>query len=96
MDQDLPVILIIDDSAVAREVILDALRQANLAATLLTASSGREALMLMAGQNVDVVLCDLEMPGIDGLGFLDRLSANALWREIPVIILTGHEASDAS
>ena len=94
MDQDLPVILVVDDSAVAREVILDALRQTNLAATLLTAPSGREALVLMAGQNVDLVLCDLEMPGIDGLGFLDRLSANDLWREIPVIILTGHEARE--
>jgi diguanylate cyclase (GGDEF)-like protein len=86
-----PVILVIDDSAVAREIILDALRQARLAATLLTAPNGREALELMKRENVDLVLCDLEMPGIDGLGFLDRVNASDAWREIPVIILTGHE-----
>jgi len=94
MDQNLPVILIIDDSAVAREVILDALRQARLPATLLTAPNGHEALDLLKRQAVDLVLCDLEMPGIDGLGFLDRLNTNDLWKEIPVIILTGHETRE--
>jgi diguanylate cyclase (GGDEF)-like protein len=94
MEQVQPVILVIDDSAVAREIILDALRQANLAATLLTAANGREALALMGRHSVDLVLCDLEMPGIDGLGFLDRVSASAAWREIPVIILTGRETRD--
>ena len=90
MDQPEPVILVIDDSAVAREIILDALRQAGLAATLRTAANGREALDLMKTEDVDLVLCDLEMPGIDGLGFLDRVNASDAWREIPVIILTGH------
>jgi two-component system, cell cycle response regulator len=94
MAQPEPVILVIDDSAVAREIILDALRQADLAATLLTASNGREALELMKKEDVDLVLCDLEMPGIDGLGFLDRVNASDAWREIPVIILTGRETCD--
>ncbi len=94
MEQLQPVILVIDDSAVAREVILDALRQAQLDVTLLAAANGEEALALLERQRVDLVLCDLEMPGIDGLGLLDRLSASELWREIPVIILTGHETSE--
>ena len=94
MEPHLPVILVIDDSAVAREVILDSLRQADLAATFLTAPSGREALELMNRHPVDLVLCDLEMPGIDGLGFLERVKASDLWQEIPVIILTGHETRE--
>ena len=94
MEQAQPVILVIDDSAVAREVILDTLRQARLQVTLLAAASGQEALEVLARQNVDLMLCDLEMPGIDGLALLDRLGASELWREIPVIILTGHETSE--
>jgi len=94
MVQVLPSILIIDDSAVAREIILDALRQSNLAATFLTAPNGSEALALLERQHVDLVLCDLEMPDIDGLGFLERVNDNDLWREIPVIILTGHETRE--
>mgnify|MGYP001497789555 CR=1 FL=1 len=87
-------ILVIDDSAVARELILDALRQANLQANFHVSGNGGEALELLQRQRIDVILCDLEMPGIDGLGFLDRVSANRELREIPVIILTGHETQE--
>jgi diguanylate cyclase (GGDEF)-like protein len=87
-------ILVIDDSAVARELILDALRQANLQANFHVAGNGGEALELLQKQRVDVILCDLEMPGIDGLGFLDRVSASRELREIPVIILTGNETQE--
>jgi diguanylate cyclase (GGDEF)-like protein len=87
-------ILVIDDSAVARELILDALRRADLQATLLVARNGGEALTLLQRQPADVILCDLEMPGIDGLGFLDRVKADETLREIPVIILTGHETRE--
>ncbi|TLM65691.1 MAG: diguanylate cyclase [Deltaproteobacteria bacterium] len=90
----LPTILVIDDSAVARELILDALRQADLEATLLSAPGGREALQLLDREPIDLVLCDLEMPGIDGLALLDRIGASERWREIPVIILTGHETCE--
>ncbi|NJC88233.1 MAG: diguanylate cyclase [Desulfuromonas sp.] len=87
-------ILIIDDSAVARELILDAFRQSRLEAILHVARNGGEALELLEHYEVDVILCDLEMPGIDGLGFLDRAAASDKLREIPVIILTGHETQE--
>jgi diguanylate cyclase (GGDEF)-like protein len=87
-----PTILVIDDSAVARELILDALRRANLQADLAVAGNGSEALTFLEERLADVILCDLEMPGIDGLGFLDRVKASDTLRDIPVIILTGHEA----
>lgn len=89
-----PTILVIDDSAVAREMILDALRRANLEAELQAAGSGAEALAFLEERLADVILCDLEMPGIDGLGFLDRVKASDIWRDIPVIILTGHETCE--
>jgi len=87
-------ILVIDDSAVARELILDALRQSSMDAILHIARNGGEALELLDHHQVDVVLCDLEMPGIDGLAFLDRVKTSETLREIPVIILTGHETQE--
>ena len=87
-------ILVIDDSAVARELILDAFRQSQLDAILHVARNGAEALELLEHHTVDVILCDLEMPGIDGLGFLDRVGASETLRDIPVIILTGHETQE--
>ncbi|MCM2266063.1 MAG: diguanylate cyclase [Desulfuromonadales bacterium] len=86
-----PAILVIDDSAVAREMILDALRKADLQAELHAARNGIEALEQLRQRLVDVIICDLEMPGIDGLGFLDRVKVSDTLRDIPVIILTGHE-----
>lgn len=89
-----PAILVIDDSAVARELILDALREANLQAELRVARDGSEALAVLQQCLADVIICDLEMPGIDGLGFLDRVKASDTLRDIPVIILTGHESRE--
>lgn len=87
-------ILVIDDSAVAREMILDALRKARLRVELFAACNGLDGLELLQRQLVDVIICDLEMPVMDGLGFLDRLGANESLRDIPVIILTGHETRE--
>jgi diguanylate cyclase (GGDEF)-like protein len=89
-----PSILVIDDSAVARELILDAFRQSRIDAILHVARNGGEALELLEHHQVDVILCDLEMPGIDGLAFLDRVGASEALREIPVIILTSHETRE--
>jgi len=89
-----PAILVIDDSAVARELILDALRKAGLQADLYAARDGLEALELLQQRLADVIICDLEMPKIDGLGFLDRVMANDSLCDIPVIILTGHETQE--
>lgn len=89
-----PAILVVDDSAVARELILDALRKADLQADLRVACDGLEALAVLQQCRTDVILCDLDMPGIDGLGFLDRVKADEALNDIPVIILTGHETCE--
>ncbi len=87
-------ILVIDDSAVARRLIIDTLRQTALFTRYHEAASGIEGLELLRRQPVDVVLCDLEMPGIDGFRFLEMVGTLEELREIPVILLTGEEAQD--
>lgn len=87
-------ILVIDDSAVARELILDALRKTPLEVELHAAANGLEALELLRQRPADLIICDLDMPVMDGLGFLDRVKANEVLRDIPVIILTGHETRE--
>jgi CheY-like chemotaxis protein len=63
---------------------------------ILQARDGQDALELLAksGDPVDVILCDLKMPNMDGFAFVTALRDSALsTAEIPVVVLTA--SSDA-
>src|SRR5207244_11057140 len=56
-----------------------------------TAGDGTEALALLAldGARLDVVVTDVDMPGLDGIEVCQRIKADATRHDIPVLILTG-------
>src|SRR5687767_5789386 len=56
------------------------------------ARDGNEGLRLLAELPVDVVLCDIVMPDLDGFEFLKLMKADPKQQDIPVIMLTGQEA----
>ncbi len=86
-----PTLLIIDDSTVLRQQVVEILKETGGFSSFLEASNGIEGFKMLIDHDVDVVLCDLEMPGMDGLKFLDMRNARAEARDIPVILLTGRE-----
>jgi DNA-binding response OmpR family regulator len=53
------------------------------------------ALEAIEANTPDIVLLDLEMPTLDGFGVLKALRADARWRDLPVIVVTGREDVDA-
>lgn len=61
--------------------------------TVLTATSGPEALALAASHQPDVILLDLMMPEMDGKATLQSLKSNATTEQIPVILLTAKQSS---
>ena len=67
--------LVVDDHAAARASVIDVLRQAGYAVDGL--ASAVEALPLLERQAFDVVITDLQMPGIDGLEFIRQIVAAA-------------------
>ena len=79
-------ILVVDDEKVIRDGCTLLLQPEGY--QVVTAASGREALDLMRNQPVNVVLCDLKMPGMGALEVLDE--AGGLYPEVPIIIITGH------
>lgn len=83
-------ILIIDDSEKVRLQIARELQRAALCDRILQAGDGIEAFKLLLGTPIDLILCDLEMPRIDGFKLLGMISGNEKLRDIPVIMLTGH------
>lgn len=90
----LPLILIADDSKSVRTVVRGALEKSGF--EVVEVEDGERAVMLLeAGdRRPDVVLLDVEMPGLGGLGVLDRMHTNPDLRTIPVILLTRHTSSE--
>ena len=61
---------------------------------MVTASNGMEALSLLASERVDLVLADVQMPGIDGLELVRQVRAND--PDMPCIVITGHGGAEQS
>lgn len=80
-------ILIIEDSASQRAEIRQALRESGLFERILEAGDGLRGLKLLLSEPVDLVLCDLELPGLDGDKLL-RMAHSASGRQIPFLVLT--------
>ena len=80
-------IMIVDDSLNARRFLALTLEQAGY--RIEQARDGQEALeKLAAGVSVYVIICDLEMPRLDGFGFLSQVKSNSKYKHLPVIMLT--------
>ena len=61
-------VLIVDDSSVMRKIVERSLRQANLTISqVFEAGNGEEALGVLSREKVDLILCDINMPVMDGL-----------------------------
>jgi diguanylate cyclase (GGDEF)-like protein len=82
-------ILIIDDSAKIRTEIVRALKAADLIGTCREAGDGIEGFKLLQDERPDLIICDLEMPRMDGFKFLQLVDARQMLQDIPVIMLTG-------
>jgi CheY-like chemotaxis protein len=91
-----PTLLVVDDSRLMR-VAARKILQGEF--NILEASDGEEAWdVLQASPHVSLVMSDLSMPNLDGLGLLERIrtSDSADIQNLPVIIVTGAEDDDGS
>lgn len=79
-------ILICDDSALARKITRRNLPE-DLASEIFEASNGMDALEAMAHHRIDLVLLDLTMPVLDGIGVLEEIKRRKL--EVFVIVISG-------
>ncbi|MGB1109757.1 MAG: response regulator, partial [Gammaproteobacteria bacterium] len=81
-------VLVVDDSRINREVTQELLRLFSIEVEL--AESASQALKLARASRFDLVLMDIEMPGMDGIGLMDRLRDENLIPGVPVIAMTAH------
>ncbi len=79
-------VMIVDDSASLRQVVNIALKGAGY--DVVEACDGRDALNKLDGRRIHLVISDVNMPNLDGIGFLKQLKANPSYKFTPVIMLT--------
>jgi two-component system, cell cycle response regulator DivK len=81
-----PTVLVVEDNALNRKLIRDVLEHAGFA--VLVATSGEEGVDAATRGGLDLVLMDLQLPGIDGTEAMRRIRAHPGGRGLPVVAVT--------
>jgi DNA-binding NtrC family response regulator len=79
-------ILVIDDEKAIRDTLKEILEYEKFNVDL--AEDGKKGLAMLQKDEYDAVLCDVKMPGIDGMELLDQ--AQGLVPDVPIIMISGH------
>ncbi|MBD8511854.1 sigma-54-dependent Fis family transcriptional regulator [Photobacterium sp. WH24] len=79
-------VLIVEDDEGLREALVDTLALAGY--QWLEADSAEQALLLLKSEQVDIVVSDVQMAGMDGLGLLRNIKQH--WPKLPVLLMTAY------
>ena len=90
--RQLPSVLVVDDGAANRELIEACL--ADVACEVRLAQDGPSALAAIESAAPDLVLLDVQMPGMDGYAVCKRIKANPALRLVPVVMITALDRSE--
>ena len=79
-------IMTVDDSASVRQMVSFTLKQAGY--EVIEAVDGKDALQKLNSNKVDMIITDLNMPNLDGIGLIKGARSHPLCRFVPIIMLT--------
>lgn len=85
------VILVVDDNAAMRQRVSHVL---STLGSVVTCQDGLEALEIVRTRRVDLVVTDVMMPRLDGLGLVEQLRADPCHESLPVVVLSARVGSD--
>ena len=83
-------VLAVDDSRTMRDMISLALTEAGF--TTHVAEDGIHGLEVLEGLEPDAIITDINMPRMDGFGFIDAVKSEPRTRNIPILVLTTESA----
>jgi len=81
-------VLVVDDSRTLRKILIRELNSLGFH-NILEAADGLEAIAVVKSKPVDLMLLDMEMPELDGLGVLGQLKADDTYKALPIIVISG-------
>jgi two-component system chemotaxis sensor kinase CheA len=85
-------VLLADDSLTTRSLERSILESAGY--DVMPAADGAEAWRILQERGADVIVSDLEMPHLDGIGLLEAVRGSPRYRELPFILVTGRESEE--
>src|SRR5437868_1928367 len=81
--------MIVDDSAAIRKILRRVLEKAEVPlGEIYEASDGLEALKVLESKQVQLILCDINMPNMDGIQLLEKVKADEHMRAVPFVMVT--------
>lgn len=90
-DASKTVVLVVDDARTNRQFVADLIMERKLGDDCVFAEDGLVAFKTLRTTQIDLVVCDLDMPRCDGLKFLRLKATDPAFESIPVIVVTGAE-----
>ena len=85
-------VLVVDDDSGVRAVMAQSFRKAGFKVT--EAENGEDALVKLSQEAVNAIICDLDMPKLNGREFLARITSDVAYRDIPCLMLTGFDSEE--
>ena len=90
-----PSFLLVEDSLTVRHYVRQVLRENFSQCEVLEAEDGKAALAAMKSARISLIVTDLQMPGMDGMSFVQLLRNNAVLKRKPVLVLSGAVTDEA-
>jgi class 3 adenylate cyclase len=81
-------ILVVDDSRTLRRILIRELNSLGFQ-NILEAADGVEAIATVRSKSIDLMLLDMEMPELDGLGVLTEIKSDDTYKSLPIIVISG-------
>lgn len=85
-------ILVVDDSDFVVQMLCFTLEQEGY--NTLAGVDGEDALKHFDGQHIDMVITDLNMPNLDGLGLISNIRLQAAYQNIPIVLFDSYNGGD--
>lgn len=86
------IILTVDDSRTMRDMLMLALSDAGF--RVIQAEDGVHGLEVLQDASPDVIVTDINMPRLDGFGFIKGVRTDARYRAVPILVLTTESDSE--
>jgi two-component system chemotaxis response regulator CheY len=85
-------VLVVDDSATVRQQVALALSQGGF--RVVEACDGDEGILKINAGGIDCVICDINMPNMNGIDMVEQVKRNDVHRKLPILMLTTEGAME--